>query len=45
MIIKKIIKIKSLKNLSQVYYEAVSVRASTPVSFAILVKKLGLFEH
>jgi len=45
MSIKKNIKIKNLKILSQVYYETVSIRASTPVSFAILVKNLGLFEH
>ena len=45
MTIKKKIQIKSLKNLSSLYFESISIRASTPVSFAILVKKLGLYEH
>lgn len=43
MTLKKRTKIKSLKKLSQVYFEAVDLRSSTPTSFSILVAKLNLF--
>ena len=43
--LKRKLKIKDLKNLSQVYYEAVGIRSTTPSSFETLVNKLHLFDQ
>ena len=44
MVMKKKMNITDLKNLSQVYYEAIGIRSTTPSSFAIFIKKLKLFD-
>ena len=36
------VKIYTIRELCQLYYEAVSIRAKTPVSFAILINKLKI---
>jgi hypothetical protein len=38
------IKIKEFNTLCNVYYESVNVRSNTPLSFPILISKLGLFD-
>lgn len=41
----KEMEIKDFQMLCQVYYECVSIRASTPVSYLKLISKLGLFKE
>lgn len=41
LMLYNVIKIDSAEKLAKLYYEAVRVRANTPISFAILVQKLN----
>lgn len=37
-------RITDFDQLCKLYYEAVSIRSNTPISFQILISKLGLFD-
>jgi hypothetical protein len=38
------LRINNFSTLSNIYYESVRIRSQTPLSFPILITKLGLFE-
>src|SRR3569833_933674 len=40
----KDLKIVDFADLARVYCEAVAIRSNTPISFTVLIKKLGLFD-